>query len=407
MERILFYLLFLLLLNSNTFLQAQCVDNTCECVYSLALQEDTLWIGTKVGLFKYNTRNGDNQLYDKTNSLLPSNLVNGIKIDVDQSLWIGTYGGGLVHLKNNQWTVFNKNNSQIVSNNIFWGVEMFKDTLWLGTDKGVATYDGNTFGVYNEDNSLLPSAVVFSLANEGDSIMWVAARGGLYRYDGDWISYTRENSGLPHNLVYNVTVEKELIYVCTDQGVVSFDGAFRWGWKSYGKTLVLKFSPNGNDYWAGTSNGLKHFFNNTTETYSTSNSIMTNNYIQALIIDNNDTKWIGTWGGGVYKLTSSGDFAKLKLGAISRINEDIIVNNLLIYPNPIEDFVEINYPEFLLETLLKIEIRNLNGQILKLKVNKEVSEKRIRIETNDLKSGIYLLKIYSEGELITKKIIKK
>ena len=119
MKRILFYSLFILFMSFNTHLYAQCTDNTCECIYSLALQEDTLWIGTKVGLFKYNIQNGAKQLYDKTNSPLPNNLVNGIKIDIDQSLWIGTYGGGLAHLKDNQWTIFNKSNSQIVSNNIF------------------------------------------------------------------------------------------------------------------------------------------------------------------------------------------------------------------------------------------------------------------------------------------------
>ena len=392
-------------MNFNTLLQSQCIDNTCECIYSLVLQEDTLWIGTKVGLYKYNTQNGNKQLYDKTNSPLPNNFVNGIKIDTDQSLWIGTYGGGLVHLKDNQWTIFNKSNSQIVSNNIFWGIEVFKDILWLGTDKGVATYNGNTFGVYNQDNSLLPSRVVFSLANEGDSIMWVPIQGGLYKYNGSWTAYTRENSGLPHNLVYNVTIKDNLKYVCTDQGVTCFDGS-NWTLKSNDKTLVLKFDPNSDEYWAGTANGLKHFFNNTTQTYNSSNSIMTNNYIQTLIVDNEGTKWIGTWGGGVYKMTSSGDFTKLDLDIMEGINENTIANNVLICPNPMENFVEIDYTEFPLKTLQKVEIYNLNGQLLKSKIV-ETSEKRIRVETNALKSGVYLLKIYFEEKVIVEKIIRK
>jgi len=411
MKLISFYSLLVLLMSFNTHLNAQCTDNTCECIYSLALQEDTLWIGTKVGLFKYNTQNGDKQLYDKTNSPLPNNFVNGIKIDADQSLWIGTYGGGLAHLKENQWTIFNKSNSQLVSNNIFFGIEVFKDTLWIGTDKGVAAYDGNAFGIYNQDNSILPSAVVFSLANEGDSIMWIAVRGGLYKYNGDWASYTRENSGLPHNLVYDVTVKGELKYVSTEQGIVCLDDfgpTTTWMPVSDDKTLVLKYNPKRNaEYWAGTINGLKkYFFDRIEATYNTSNSIMTNNYVQALAVDDSDTKWIGTWGGGVYKLTASGNFTKLDLNITSGINENIITSNLSIYPNPIEDFVEINYTEFPLETLQKVEIYNLNGQLLKSKMN-ETSEKLIRVGTSDLTSGIYLLEIHFTEKTIVKKIIKK
>jgi len=394
-------------MNFNTLLYAQCYDNTCECVYSLALQEDTLWIGTKVGLFKYNIKNGNKQLYDKTNSPLPNNFVNAIKVDTDQSLWIGTYGGGLVHLKNNQWSTFSTNNSQISSNNIF-GIEKFQDKLWLGTEKGVATYDGTTFKVYNQTNSLLPSSVVFSFANEGDSVMWVAVSGGLYKYNGNWTSYTRENSGLPHNIVYNVAVKEQLKYVSTMGGIVCFDGN-TWTLKSYDYTLVLKFDPNSNEYWAGTAtSGLNHFLNDSYggfETYNTSNSIMTNNNVQALIVDNNSTVWIGTWGGGAYKLVP-GYFTKLNLDVTEGINENIIASDISIYPNPIEDYVDIDCTSFPLEALQKVEIYNLNGQLLKTKKDK-VSENRIRIATDNLKSGIYLLKIYFEGKNIIEKIIKK
>jgi len=225
------FVFLLLLLFFDTSINAQCLDNTCECIYSLALENDTLWIGTKIGLFKYNTQNGTNILYSQSNSRLPNNFVNALKIDKDKSIWIGTYGGGLANLKNNKWTLYTMNNSKIVSNNIF-GIEEYKNTLWHATDKGVATYDSGVFGAYNENNSLLPPSIVFSFGNEGDSTMWVAVAGGLYKYNGIWQKYTRENSGLLHNEVYAVTVNNHTKYVCTPEGVSTFDGT-SWQQISY------------------------------------------------------------------------------------------------------------------------------------------------------------------------------
>ncbi len=406
MKRILFYLVLILSLNLNLRLNAQCTDNTCECVYSLLLQEDTLWIGTKVGLYKYNIQTGDNYLYNKDNSLLPSNFVYCLTIGRDNSLWIGTYGGGLVNFKNGNWVVFDENNSQIGTNNIF-GVELFQEILWLATDKGVVTYGfNNNWILYDQNNSLLPPATIYSVANDGDSAMWVSAHGGLYKYNGNWTEYVRYTSGLPHTTVYSVTIKDQVKYICTLGGLACFDG-INWSSISSDKSLTLRFNPGHNDYWLGTTNGLKHFLNDGSgkvNVYNKSNTIMTHDHIQAFIVDSNDTKWIGTWGGGLYKL-SNGQFTKIVFCNPSGVN-NVVKKDLSIYPNPTENFINVDCDKSGISTLSKIEIYNLYGQLMKVIENKS-AEKPIKIDVGNLESGMYLLKIYFEEKTIVKTILKR
>jgi hypothetical protein len=76
---------------------------------------------------------------------------------------------------------------------------------------------------------------------------------------------------------------------------------------------------------------------------------------------------------------------------------DLAFSNIKIFPNPSSNAFNIN-------TTLdidKIELYDSLGQLVKKQEN------TTRIETNYLKSGMYFLKIYSEGGYVYKKIIKK
>ena len=393
MKRILFYLILILFLNQNLRLNAQCMDNTCDCVYSVALQEDTLWIGTKVGLFKYNIQTGNTLLFDKGNSQLPHNYIYTIKVGQDNSLWIGTYGGGLANLKNNNWSIFDTNNSPILTNNIL-GIECFNEKLWIATDKGVVTYDFNEqWDFYNETNSLMPSTIVYSLVAEGDSVMWFAVHGGLFKYNGNWTKYNRQNSGLPHTTVYSVATKGHIKYIGTAEGLVRFDGT-NWKRKSSEKTLIIKFNVNNDESWTGTSSGLYHFHDDIYGPYNIyhiNNSIMTNNYIQALVLENDENIWFGTWGGGVYKLTS-GNLSKIEFCTTTGI-ADVINNNFSIYPNPAISQIRIENIG-IVHKLSKVDyfIYNTTGQILM----QGTLEDDITINIESLASGMYFLKVFDK-----------
>ena len=67
-----------------------------------------------------------------------------------------------------------------------------------------------------------------------------------------------------------------------------------------------------------------------------------------------------------------------------------------MYPNPSTDIINIRTDE----TLDKTELYDILGQLI---INKNSNTKQLNI--NSVKPGIYLLKIYSNNKVVTKKVI--
>lgn len=399
MKRILLLSMILVCLISKSF--SQCLDNSCDCIYSLAINEDILWIGTKVGLYKYDIVKGTRTLYNTESTNLPHNYVSALKLGADNSLWIGTYGGGIAKLKNDTWTIFNKSNSSIATNNIF-DIEIFHDSiLWLASDKGVITYNSHDWGLFNQGNSSLTHDLVYSVTNEGDSVMWVGAHGGLSKFNGSWYRYTRENSGLPHNIVYTTEIIGQSKYIGTMEGLATFNG-YVWDTEFSEKTLVVKYEASNGNLWAGTSSGFKRNLVDWDITYNTSNSTLENNYIEDITIDKYGNKWVATWGGGVYRFNNS-DFQKIDiLTSIVQLKDN---PDIEVFPNPSTDMVNIELNESFGDDIY-IDLIDTRGLLIK-RVRVEKIKNGISIDISEFKAGIILIKICDGKQIIVKKIIRK
>lgn len=80
--------------------------------------------------------------------------------------------------------------------------------------------------------------------------------------------------------------------------------------------------------------------------------------------------------------------------------KEIESNNLKIYPNPVKDKISISNSA----DIEKIELYDLIGQ--KIFTNSFLTNK-ITIDLTNYKSGVYLLKIFSEGKVYANKVIKE
>lgn len=99
----------------------------------------------------------------------------------------------------------------------------------------------------------------------------------------------------------------------------------------------------------------------------------------------------------------------LKSGELSiaelNLEPTIEIDKVAIFPNPVKDIINIQVPnELVIDTKCSIEIYSVAG---KLQIKHEATSNTSNINLNNLPTGIYIIKIISNGEIITKKINKQ
>jgi signal transduction histidine kinase/ligand-binding sensor domain-containing protein len=98
--------------------------------------------------------------------------------------------------------------------------------LWLGTDEGLARFDGYEFAIFNRDHGDLPSNSVTALAAGKDGSLWIGSRSGVTRYrDGRFHTYTRKG-GLADDLVSALFVDHAgIVWIVAGGNLSRFDGS--------------------------------------------------------------------------------------------------------------------------------------------------------------------------------------
>ncbi|AXY72753.1 hybrid sensor histidine kinase/response regulator [Paraflavitalea soli] len=176
--------------------------------------------------------------------------VYAIRQDDDLSLWLGTSGYGLVHLKikrerSGQWSVaalerflFNNSNTGPANDIIYALAEADNDQLWVGCRYGgLSLFDKKTrlfktFKAFTYEGSLSNNDVL-SLFKDSRNRLWVGTSYGLNWIDAEQAAGKEPRfrklttfNGLPNNTIHAITEDSTgQIWVSTNKGLARISPA--------------------------------------------------------------------------------------------------------------------------------------------------------------------------------------
>ncbi len=183
--------------------------------------------------------------------------------------------------------------------------------LWLGTEEGLARFDGVHFKVFDRENTpALQSNHISSLLVDSRKRLWIGTQGGgLVELEGGKFSTYTVRNGLPNDSILSLYEDHQgVLWIGTDGGGVArlSKGKFERYTSSNGMPSDSVFSLAGDKdgaLWMGTHAGLAQLKGRKITTYTTKDGL-SDNYIKCLFVSPHGDVWIGTNEGGLSHLVN-------------------------------------------------------------------------------------------------------
>jgi ligand-binding sensor domain-containing protein len=350
------------------------------------------------------------KMYGHSNSELPLNgldyhseTLSSIAVDSNNNIWVGSSKYGLSKFDGTKWINYNKSNSElkedeirslyVTKDNILIvnaksSTMTFDGTSWQSTDmlanKLAFDNSGLIWNIFSHPNvlfyyeyidgiavpvSFLPpdhlnsDLYLTDLVIDSKDNKWIASTLGLLKFDGtNWTTYDFSNLGLDlqYSFVQAIAIDKnDVLWMVVEFGyLLRFDGV---NWTVFEPFIPMMFEPN---------------------------------YVTSLTVDINGNLWIGTSWTGVYVFNED----EIILNPADVI-ETFIQNDYKIFPNPVDDIININ----------GLENDNFEYQIFDLSMKQVVHSfgKSNQLNVSNLNTGIYYLVIKEKTKLQVMKFIKQ
>lgn len=236
------------------------------------------WIGTNNGLHRLNGQAWT--IFTDSNSSVPGNDISALYEDRSSRLWVGTGYNGLATLTGTMWQACTMSTGGYTAGpTVNAVIQDNAGTVWVGTDNGLASYNGSTWMV--DFPSDYTASGCFTLAVPGIA---VAPNSDL------WITVQTTNCGNPVNPFYTNGLRRLSSGAWTSHMTTSMP------WNAYEKLKAVACDRQG-VVWAGTlGKGLVKYDGTDGEQFGRLEGLIDTN-INTIAVDSLNNKWIGTKNG--------------------------------------------------------------------------------------------------------------
>jgi len=213
-------------------------------IVSIDVSEVTgdVWIGTLSGLCRWTA--GKFETFTQFNSGMPNDLVYNVCC-YGKDVWVATAGGaGHFDSQTRQWEIFTEQNAPM-HEPWTYALSGGAGKVWIAAwGGGVIEYDlqRKHFRDYTDPDGFMEIDLqpndglihdITTATSYANGILWVSTYFGMSRYDGkNWNGYFNHDSGLASNFINFLRARGRVVYVCSDQGLSTFDGTT---WITYKK----------------------------------------------------------------------------------------------------------------------------------------------------------------------------
>lgn len=286
--------------------------------------KETLWVGTyNGGLYQFKNKAKSLKVIDQRDGL-SKNWVSYIYEDDSGIIWVGTWGGGVTTINNGVFKTFDKTNGLDASKirGIYQDYE--GNVLIASKNKGVFIYKGDAFLHYNKFFNDKPVQINSIYQYENES--WFGSESGI------WMTNFDDNSNKKRPVNFNEKTEEFLLsnsirYVECDKSGDVWIGTWGGGVSTYNRKknkieynfIVNRYvteASNGNvsamtidnknNLFIGAAEGLIYYeIDNSKIDFLTQTNGLAGNDITALYTSKNGTVWIGSRGKGLTTIKGS------------------------------------------------------------------------------------------------------
>jgi len=396
-----------------------------QAVKSIDFDNDYVWAATDNFLVRLNKTDLSTTYYsypytDENDSYYK------LIIDKNGVIWLARSEHDPMTSNLNRWsTIYSFDGNQWKEVKVLGNGTVSSMALDKNNNKWIATYGYNglykierySCTQYTPENSGLIYYYVADVGSDNDGNIWmlnyeptgfIEANLALIKYDGDdWIShYSAEdvygvtmyidNQGNPWLQSLNLLRKLDTI---SNTWTESID-LNNLPWTSL--TSLMTFEGE-NKLWFNTAEynevdgwmdtGIAVYDGSDWSHYSTSNSELPSDTVYQIAVDPNGTKWIGT---------NNGLVAFNENGLLSTSDYSELMNDIVLYPNPANDFITLNMPVGLHNAT--VNIFDIQGKKIK---TYSINNNRNRLDVSAFPSGIYFVNIQANENHFTKKFIKQ